>query len=188
MAAPWKRGQRGPGQAALLAAVVLLLRQTAAVETEFVSEDQGVRLVRREAAPHVHVAVDAGGLLETAKSPAPAPTCILGGWSLWSDCNPTCGPGGRRNRRRVAVPKKGSKESCRHKDQTELGTCNLDPCPVDCKWGKWAKWTQCTKTCGTGKQSRDRKRHREKYGGRPCKGNWIEETTCNEISCRKAVR
>merc|ERR1719199_2146660 len=47
--------------------------------------------------------------------------------------------------------------------------CNEFKCPVDCKLGSWTGWSKCTKECGGGVQSRNRKLYvKPKDGGQSC--------------------
>ena len=64
--------------------------------------------------------------------------------------------------------------------------CNLNLCPIDCKWGSFGNWSECTKTCGGGERIRARtKIINTRYGGLPCNGTANQTITCNTQSCRK---
>ena len=56
--------------------------------------------------------------------------------------------------------------------------------PVDCEYNDWTEWSSCTVTCGGGVsiRSRDIKTH-NLFGGTPCDGNGVEQTTCNTDAC-----
>ena len=55
---------------------------------------------------------------------------------------------------------------------------------VDCKWNAFGYWTACSKTCGTGQQSRTRTKMTEAAnGGSNCTGSVNEMRDCNTASC-----
>merc|ERR1711865_152364 len=41
-------------------------------------------------------------------------------------------------------------------DMAETQVCNNGPCPIHCKVSAWSAWGKCSKSCGSGKQSRVR--------------------------------
>lgn len=59
--------------------------------------------------------------------------------------------------------------------------------PGDGGWSEWGDWTQCDKTCGTGKQDRERTCTNPPPDpqGRDCEGPAEESRSCNLIECRK---
>jgi len=61
--------------------------------------------------------------------------------------------------------------------------CNEFKCPVDCDLGSWTGWSKCTKECGGGVQSRNRRLLvKPKNGGRSC-DSLQESASCNSFSC-----
>ena len=78
----------------------------------------------------------------------------LGPWSEWTDCSLTCN-GGERSRSRVCGldPSAKSKDNPCKAPLRETEKCNEDKCPV---FTEWSSWTDCSKTCGSGKQKRER--------------------------------
>ena len=44
--------------------------------------------------------------------------------------------------------------ACDHLSETRI--CNDHGCPIDCNLSAWGGWSTCTKSCGTGSQSRGR--------------------------------
>ena len=55
--------------------------------------------------------------------------------------------------------------------------CNLNPCPIDCKWSSWG---QCSPRCGPGKQTRYKLVTAE-FGGNDCMGS--SQKDCNLNPC-----
>eukprot|EP00927_Polykrikos_kofoidii_P076775 TRINITY_DN73801_c0_g1_i1.p1 TRINITY_DN73801_c0_g1~~TRINITY_DN73801_c0_g1_i1.p1 ORF type:complete len:1551 (+),score=187.84 TRINITY_DN73801_c0_g1_i1:478-4653(+) len=122
--------------------------------------------------------------------PEVAQDCILGEWSIWSNCSLACGRGERsRSRAIVQLPKRGGKACNAALDMVE--ECNSNPCgkvekPIDCKFGDWGDWSACSK-CGGEKR---RLRHIISFpasGGAPCDYDAIEEVTSCSISCEPTV-
>ncbi|KAL9955598.1 hypothetical protein ACROYT_G036941 [Oculina patagonica] len=81
-----------------------------------------------------------------------------GDWTSWSECSVSCG-GGQKARRRPCnnpSPQHGGK------DCSELGPpqqnleCNTNSCPVDGGYSAWGEYGKCSKSCGGGKQWRQR--------------------------------
>ena len=57
------------------------------------------------------------------------------------------------------------------------------PRPRDCIVGDWGPWSECSKGCGGGKKTRERKvQYPPKYGGSPCPP-LTEERVCNPQPC-----
>ena len=54
---------------------------------------------------------------------------------------------------------------------------------VDCQWGNWIHG-ECSKTCGGGVQTNQRKKITEAlFGGEECVGDATEEKECNVQEC-----
>jgi hypothetical protein len=66
-----------------------------------------------------------------------------------------------------------------------MRSCNLQPCPVDCKLASWGGWSKCSADCGGGVSQRLREvKIAMKYGGHPC-GKVSETVSCNGQACEK---
>ena len=52
--------------------------------------------------------------------------------------------------------------------------------PVDGGWSEWSDFSECSKTCGTGSQSRERTCTNPKpaHGGKDCQGEKLDMDTC----------
>jgi len=62
-------------------------------------------------------------------------------------------------------------------------SCNLQPCPVNCKLETWSGWSKCSAECGGGVQQRLREVHTAmKHNGKPC-GATSQSKACNAQSC-----
>ncbi|XP_062521112.1 A disintegrin and metalloproteinase with thrombospondin motifs adt-1-like [Corticium candelabrum] len=68
-------------------------------------------------------------------------------WSVWSQCDRTCGNGTKTRRRSCdnPVPVNGMDCEGASEDQTE---CLVTKCLVDCEWSHWNEWNPCNKPCG----------------------------------------
>lgn len=74
--------------------------------------------------------------------PKPPPVaCKVGAWTDWTKCDKPCGPGKKTRTREVAVAAKHG-GLCRD-SLTEMESCTLVNCPVDCKVGDWGEWQIC---------------------------------------------
>nr|XP_022343451.1 SCO-spondin-like isoform X5 [Crassostrea virginica] len=106
-------------------------------------------------------------------------------WAAWSTCTKTCGGGTSQRLRSCSqpIPEHGGK-NCTG-DFSESKVCNTQACAVDGNWGTWGPWTTCTKSCGGGKQHRERKCDdpAPAHGGTNCTGNTNQLDDCNDILC-----
>ncbi|EDO34307.1 predicted protein, partial [Nematostella vectensis] len=91
-------------------------------------------------------------------------------WSSWSPCPKTCGAAQHYRTRgcNQPIPSKGGRP-CQG-DAREEKLCSAVPCPVHGGWSTWGSWSVCSKTCGTGTQTRDRlcTNPSPAFGGRYC--------------------
>ena len=53
-------------------------------------------------------------------------------------------------------------------------------------WGDWTHWGPCSRTCESGRSTRERRCNNPPAtsGGQPCSGNDSESRECNTYSCR----
>ncbi|KAL9971012.1 hypothetical protein ACROYT_G023488 [Oculina patagonica] len=115
---------------------------------------------------------------------------MYGTWSLWSECDRTCGGGSRVRSRSCTNPPAqfgGSDCSTLGPDkETEL--CNLNSCPVNGNFSEWTLWTPCSVTCGQGIMTRKRfcTNPPPTIGGKDCTdlGPDHEKTSCQLVDCR----
>jgi len=64
-------------------------------------------------------------------------------------------------------------------------SCNIEPCPVDCKWSTWESWSACSKSCGSGNMERSRAKAVEAdFGGAECPDTQaLQQVACNRNPC-----
>ncbi|KAJ8277520.1 hypothetical protein GJAV_G00076090, partial [Gymnothorax javanicus] len=76
-------------------------------------------------------------------------------WSVWSDCPVTCGRGTQiRTRACINPPPRNNGTHCPGPER-EAQDCNVPPCLDDiCPWSRWSR---CSRSCGAGVTSRQRK-------------------------------
>lgn len=126
----------------------------------------------------------------------PCPTGPLdgewGAWTPWTQCPQTCGiPGGtvlKRTRLCNRPPPMNGGKQCVG-NGTETARACFAECPVDGGFGLWSSWTACSKTCGTGSQSRSRPCNNPTPtgGGQNCTGDSSQAKSCKIKSCPGAV-
>uniref|UniRef100_A0ABM0M4D4 Hemicentin-1-like n=1 Tax=Saccoglossus kowalevskii TaxID=10224 RepID=A0ABM0M4D4_SACKO len=108
-----------------------------------------------------------------------------GPWSPWNECSETCGEGTETRTRQCnnPAPKDGGLQCLGSDVQSQM--CKIQTCSVDGKWGTWNSWQMCSKSCGTGKQTRERtcSNPAPRHGGRPCDGQDKQENYCNTEGC-----
>uniref|UniRef100_A0A3Q2X8I6 Adhesion G protein-coupled receptor B1 n=1 Tax=Hippocampus comes TaxID=109280 RepID=A0A3Q2X8I6_HIPCM len=102
-------------------------------------------------------------------------------WSSWSSCSSSCSNGTTQRTRECNGPSYGGSE-CRG-EWLETIDCFLGECPVDGRWQPWSLWSGCSKTCGGGRQQRNRICYGPFFGGQSCPGEREEVRHCNEKRC-----
>lgn len=77
-------------------------------------------------------------------------------WSPFGVCDKTCG-GGSRQRRVIVTRAAAFKGTACPTTTVSFRRCNTDDCPPPpCIMSSFGDWSLCSKTCGTGKQTRSR--------------------------------
>lgn len=106
-------------------------------------------------------------------------------WAAWSSCSKTCGGGTSERVRSCSQPTPAHGGKNCTGDSSESRDCNTQACAVDGSWGTWGPWALCSKTCGGGKQHRERKcdSPAPAHGGTNCTGNIMQLDDCNTILC-----
>ncbi|CAE8692431.1 unnamed protein product, partial [Polarella glacialis] len=85
----------------------------------------------------------------------PKEDCQLSGWSSWSDCD-VLEPQRYRRRTIIKTPSNGGR-ACDSMLIETVACYAPSTAGQDCDIGQWAQWTPCTKTCGGGQMTRERK-------------------------------
>lgn len=121
------------------------------------------------------------------RSPTASPTapitevidCLVTSWDSWSGCNAPCGTGVQTRMRKIHVAPLNGGARCPSLIQKK--DCEIKKCPIDCQ-ADFTEWTTCTKTCGTGLQTRSVKKvyAEAQHGGKACA---TQERVCNYNSC-----
>jgi hypothetical protein len=107
--------------------------------------------------------------------------CVVNKWEP-DECDHACAGGKQMLTRSVQTPSNGGADCL---PLSLERSCNLQPCPVDCKLADWQGWSKCSADCGGGVQHRMRAIERGmKHEGKPCDPT-LEETTCNSHACEK---
>jgi len=113
---------------------------------------------------------------EAPKTETPIlPQVIAGGFSEWSVCTTTCGPGEQTRTCDNPVPANGG-DDCYGDWERD---CDNDDCSVD---GGFSDWSECSTTCGLGTQTRTCDNPVPENGGDDCDGDWEQECE-NENDC-----
>lgn len=103
-------------------------------------------------------------------------------WSgKWGSCSKSCGTG-TQTMTGTKYSTYDSSVSCGTTSKSQ--NCNTQSC---CSWtyaGSWSSWGSCSKSCGTGTQSRYRYRY-SKYNSQYCSTDW-DSKKCNTQSCKPA--
>lgn len=107
--------------------------------------------------------------------------CVQSAFTEWSTCDKTCGTGYQVRTRTVTTPAANGGKSCKAKKNKRA--CNTQVCAEDCSVSEWGDWTTCTKSCGTGSQTRTRSVDRDTaYGGKRCP-KLSSSRDCNSYAC-----
>jgi len=104
--------------------------------------------------------------------------CEWSDWDEWTDCSVTC-DGGYRSKSRVITSEARHHGNPCVGNATDQQQCNLDPCPIDCRWDEWQHWGQCSVSCGDGNRVRSRNKNMQRNGGKSCSGPFSETDVCS---------
>ncbi|XP_052679401.1 coadhesin-like isoform X1 [Crassostrea angulata] len=113
---------------------------------------------------------------------------IHGGWSSWSgygSCSKSCGSGSQSRSRSCNNPSPAYGGNSCSGSSTSTQSCNTHNCPIDGGWSTWSGYGSCSKTCGTGTQSRSRTctNPAPAYNGLSCSGSATSSQNCNTHNC-----
>ena len=80
--------------------------------------------------------------------------CVVSVYGHWGPCSKSCGGGVHTRTREVTRAAAHGGVAC--PPVAEQGTCNEQPCALDCIVSVWSKWGACSTTCGDGAMQRTR--------------------------------
>merc|ERR1719446_19844 len=101
--------------------------------------------------------------------------CEVSKWDP-EECTKVCAGGEQKLTRSVISHPNGGTKCL---PLAAMKSCNLHPCPVDCKLSSWSGWSKCSAECGGGVQQRLREvKQAMKYNGKPCQST-SESIACN---------
>lgn len=115
-------------------------------------------------------------------------TIVNGEWVVTENtCPATCGTGFKKNNREV-FKYMGSGAAEKTIESNTVDCSN--PCPVNGSYSNWTGWSVCSKTCGSGTQSRTRTYNSAANGGVDLTDKTLtsESQTCNTQSCAAAYK
>jgi hypothetical protein len=105
--------------------------------------------------------------------------CVVSEW-MPGECSAACAGGENTMGRTIVVQPNGG-AAC--PPLVEKGSCNMQPCPIDCVMGDWSEYSACSKDCGGGIMQRSRLAITEaEHGGEAC-GEAVDPVQCNVGAC-----
>jgi len=108
--------------------------------------------------------------------------CAVNGWGKWGKCTKSCGSGTQTRKRTIKTKAVHGGTAC--PKLSESKKCNTHSCKVNCAVNSWGKWGMCTKSCGSGTQTRKRTvKTKAASGGTACP-KLSESQKCNTHGCK----
>jgi hypothetical protein len=107
--------------------------------------------------------------------------CVVSDFSSWSECGKTCSAGEQSRTREITTETEHGGVACPELSETQ--GCNDGPCPIHCEVSDFTDWSECSKTCGSGFQTRSRDIvTQDNHGGNVCP--FLDESqTCSDQNC-----
>eukprot|EP00931_Biecheleriopsis_adriatica_P037977 TRINITY_DN21785_c0_g1_i2.p1 TRINITY_DN21785_c0_g1~~TRINITY_DN21785_c0_g1_i2.p1 ORF type:complete len:1661 (-),score=280.93 TRINITY_DN21785_c0_g1_i2:68-5050(-) len=87
--------------------------------------------------------------------------CRWNSWEDWDACTKSCDGGQRTRKRSIWGEAMGDGSACEASNSMEVQPCNTGSCvelKEVCGWGDWTPFTACTRSCGSGQQTRLRQK------------------------------
>ena len=112
--------------------------------------------------------------------------CKMSSWAAWGPCSAVCGNKGAMLRtRKVIVNGAANSTACKSIPTIDKQKCGRGPCADSCRVSQFSSWSACTRSCGSGTQTRSRKVLRHSTLGFVCPR--LKQTrSCSWRSCSNA--
>jgi hypothetical protein len=116
-----------------------------------------------------------------------AVNCEVSAWSGWGACSKSCGGGEQVRSRTITRQPTNGGASCPVLSESQ--PCNTQACinPVNCEVSAWTDWGACSKSCGSGEQTRTRTLTKQPANGGSACPVLSESQPCNTQSCSTSV-
>lgn len=109
--------------------------------------------------------------------------CVFSPWSRWHMADCIHDEDQMYRFRTVSQPPSGGGLPCLG-PTNETKPCTPDLTQEDCLFDDWSMWTDCSKSCGTGRKTRQRRVLQEAtHGGVTCEGDIYEVGNCSTKAC-----
>eukprot|EP01137_Pigoraptor_chileana_P012905 Opistho-2@4489 len=109
--------------------------------------------------------------------------CAWGNYTAFGACSNTCGAGKKTRTRSILTQAENGGALCSG-SASEEADCTGVTCPVNCEYNSFGDYSTCTKTCGTGTQTRVRTvKVQAENGGTLCTDPASETINCNTDAC-----
>ncbi|XP_066920815.1 SCO-spondin-like isoform X2 [Clytia hemisphaerica] len=148
----------------------------------------GVQIKERSCEPPRFGGKDCVGESKMSRKCGEDPCPVDGNWGAFSPygkCSKECGLGKQERSRKCDSPAPAhGGEKCIGED-SQTRECKVKECPIDGGFADWSAFSVCSKTCGDGTQSRNRKCNNPEpeHGGKPCLGKTEESRSCKLKEC-----